>query len=410
MEKPIRCLLVVGVGLSGLDCRPDSNTIESDPILASLLVKTATPMLPSPATLHERSGTGQLRLLGADLSIREPKRAEVTELTLFFEVLTPPTASYDVFVHGETPDGQRLFVADHAPLFGRLTTHRWKKGQIWADKHRLQIPQDAPGSSMILYVGLFKNQTRWTVQGPTGTSDGRDRIKIGPISLSGPTPKDDLPEITIPRTKALIQADGRLDEEAWSKAPVLTFSDSLGRNVKTRFPTKLRLLYDDNHLYVSFENTDRDITERYKQRDDPIYNHETVELFIMPNVMAPEVGPYIELQASPTGIIFDASFDGRRQGMNKGYDAQQTVGTTRDGTLNTLDEDRGWISEWKVPFKGLRGVDTSPQPGTEWRMNAFRIEKFREGQRQQGEYTAWSPPRVGDFHNVARFGRMKFGN
>ncbi len=45
----------------------------------------------------------------------------------------------------------------------------------------------------------------------------------------------------------------------------------------------------------------------------------------------------------------------------------------------------------------------------EWRMNAYRIEKHNEGGKLKGEFTAWSPPKVGDFHNVVRFGRMKFG-
>ena len=37
----------------------------------------------------------------------------------------------------------------------------------------------------------------------------------------------------------------------------------------------------------------------------------------MPNVVAPALGPYVELQSSPGGVIFDATFDGRRRGFNK---------------------------------------------------------------------------------------------
>ncbi|MEO1337382.1 MAG: carbohydrate-binding family 9-like protein, partial [Myxococcota bacterium] len=249
----------------------------------------------------------------------------------------------------------------------------------------------------------------WTAQTLPGQQDGRDHLLAARFSVEGRTkPVDDLPVARIVRTDSPIVPDGELDEPGWKRAPVLEFADSMGRNIVIRHKTRLRLLYDDQNLYVAFEADDTDITERYKNRDDPIYEHETVELFVMPNVTAPNTGPYVELQASPTGVIFDASFDGPRRGMNKRYGAGQKVGTAVDGTLNDERPDRGWVSEWVVPFKNIRGVQKPPAAGTEWRMNAFRIEKYRRGGRQIGEFSAWSPPRVGDFHHVARFGRMRF--
>ena len=367
-----------------------------------------TPDFPSQAILHERSGSGQFRYLGMDVMPKEPKRGASVELTHYFEVLEPTKRDHDVFVHGDIPGG-RVFVADHPPVFGKQPMSSWKKGQIWADKHRVYIAEDIPSGTIWLHVGLFKGDERFVVRAPPGGSDGRNRIKAAQLKLSGKAPSDDLPEVVVPRATTKIVADGVLDEKDWSRAPVMSFTDTMGRDIQTRFETKLRLLYDDENLYVGFESVDQDITERFKRRDDPIYNHETVELFLMPGVVAPALGPYVELQASPGGVIFDASFTGRRQGMDKGWNAAQTVGTKLDGTLNTQDQDKGWVSEWIVPFKSLKGVQRAPKPGEEWRANAFRIEKFREGGKVQGEYTAWSPPKIGDFHNIARFGRMKFG-
>jgi hypothetical protein len=101
--------------------------------------------------------------------------------------------------------------------------------------------------------------------------------------------------------------------------------------------------------------------------------------------------------------------------MDKSFEAGQTVGTVLDGTLeapesNPADRDRGWVSEWVVPFAKIKWLNAPPKPGDEWRMNAYRIEKHREDGRLEGEFSGWSPPRVGDFHNIARFGRMKFGS
>ncbi len=173
--------------------------------------------------------------------------------------------------------------------------------------------------------------------------------------------------------------------------------------------TTLKLLYDDTMLYVAFQCEDSDITDRYQHRDDPIYEHEAVELFLMPGTKPPEVGPYVELQASPKGVIFDAAFSGPRTGMDVDFNAGQTIGTILDGTLNKQDRDRGWVSEWAVPWVKIRGIKHPPKPGERWRMNAFRIDRFRKGGQLRAEYTAWSPPLVGDFHELSRFGTIGFG-
>lgn len=374
-----------------------------------ILSEAPRPAHASSARLHERSGLGVVAYLGFDVRPASPAPGEIAELTHYFQVQREVLGDYDVFVHADAPGGARVIVADHAPAEGLFLTSRWRRGEIWVDKHRIQIPRDVPSSALEIFVGLFKGGTRLTVEAPPGGSDGQDRVRAGVIRLGGDgAAKDDLPEVLVPRASGRIVADGILDEADWAKATALAFADSMGRNVEVRFPTALRLLYDDTNLYVAFEAKDADITDRYAKRDDPIYEHEAVELFLMPNAIAPASGPYVELQASPSGVIFDASFTGRRQGMDVGWNAAQVVATKVDGTLNVPgDVDRGWVSEWIVPIASVRGA-SPPKPGDEWRANAFRIEKFAVGSEWHGEYTAWSPPRVGDFHNVARFGRMKF--
>ncbi len=400
--------LVVTAGL--LNCRAEGDKAREDPMVLANKVERALPSKPVDAVLVERTGQGRIHYLGTRAEPDRVQRGQSVQLTHYFRVEDPATGSAQVFVHGEVPgSGERVLVADHAPILGRLPIPMWQKGEIWADTHKVHIPERVQGDRVRILLGFYEGKTRWTVEARAGVNDGKNRIVALDIGLSGEPPKDDLPQVVIPRATGPITADGVLDEAAWASAPVLDFHDTMGRPTKTRYPTKLRLLYDDKNLYVGFDSTDVDITERYKNRDDPIYDHETVELFIMPNVVAPETGPYIELQASPGGVIFDASFNGPRQGMNKAYNAGQTIGTKLDGTLNTQDKDRGWVSEWVVPFRNMRGVKAAPKDGTEWRMNAYRIEKFRESGKTQGEFTAWSPPRVGDFHHVPRFGRMKFG-
>jgi hypothetical protein len=407
MRPPIVLIFAFSFALFHAGCKRAPDAASGD---RPILREAPRPGLPSQAILHERSGRGRVAYLGLDASPSSPERGQLVEVTQYFKVLEPMSGDYDVFLHGEVPGSGRLIVADHPPAQGRFLTSRWRKDEIWVDRDRVLIPKDLPAGTIELYAGLFKGDVRLTVEAPPGASDGEDRVKVGTLKIQGEGPKGDLPEVVVHRATSPIKADGELDESDWAKAEVMTFSDSLGREGTPRYPTKLRLLYDDQNLYVGFECTDEDITERYSKRDDPIYEHETAEIFIMPHVIAPALGPYVELQASPGGVIFDAAFTARRQGMDVSFNAGQTVATKIHGTLNKSDDkDQGWVSEWIVPWQGIRGVKEAPKPGDEWRMNAFRIEKWGPADHLNGEFTAWSPPRVGDFHNTERFGRMKFG-
>ena len=48
-----------------------------------------------------------------------------------------------------------------------------------------------------------------------------------------------------------------------------------------------------------------------------------------------------------------------------------------------------------------------PKVGTAWRVNIFRMDSA-ERTPQQG--TGWSPPMVGDFHALDKFGVLVFGD
>jgi hypothetical protein len=53
------------------------------------------------------------------------------------------------------------------------------------------------------------------------------------------------------------------------------------------------------------------------------------------------------------------------------------------------------------------GVVLPPVPGHVWRINMFRMD-VPAGKPQQA--SGWSPPMVGDFHALDRFGELVFGD
>lgn len=218
--------------------------------------------------------------------------------------------------------------------------------------------------------------------------------------------RQEVPSLKIPSWSGPApQADGILDEPGWRTAAQVELVDSMtGAAIEAQRRTRLRWAWTPTALLVAFEAQDPDVTERYRNRDDPIYRHEAVELFLMPNAVGYGPQPYVELQASPGGIRFDASFTGPRSGMRQSFDAQGRVGTTVQGTLRgRKDLDRGWVSEWVVPWSSLGTAP--PVPSEPWRANAFRIDRSRG---LPDGHQAWSPPRVGDFHRTERFGWLRF--
>ena len=121
---------------------------------------------------------------------------------------------------------------------------------------------------------------------------------------------------------------------------------------------------------------------------------------------------YVELQANPKGVTFDSYLPGYRQNQND-WTSNMKVAVKVDGTLdNRTDTDKGWVVEMQIPLEAAKGKEKEmknvpPTVGTAWRVNFFRMDQ-PAGKPQQG--TAWSPPLVGDFHALDKFGTLVFGD
>ena len=68
--------------------------------------------------------------------------------------------------------------------------------------------------------------------------------------------------------------------------------------------------------------------------------------------------------------------------------------------------DEGYTAELRIPLSAIDRPPQRPIVGSVWRINLFRIDIHDDG---SGHYTAWTPPIVGDFHALDRFGFLVFG-
>ena len=79
-------------------------------------------------------------------------------------------------------------------------------------------------------------------------------------------------EYTVPRTSGTITLDGRLDEESWHNAPFTEDFVVHAEGEEPELPTKARMLWDDENLYVAFTVTDDEIWSTYN------YNHKKLKI------------------------------------------------------------------------------------------------------------------------------------
>lgn len=202
--------------------------------------------------------------------------------------------------------------------------------------------------------------------------------------------------------------DGLLDEPVWADAerhPLVNSIDGEPLGIQAR-SSEVRLAWDDDALYVGAQLRDRDVWSEFQRRDDPLWEQEVFEVFV-----ARDAGePYLELQVSPAGVMFDARFAAYRDG-DPAWDGTWRRAVRVDGTLNDEgDVDRGWSVEVAIPWAELCAQTDVPcpvAPGDRLRLNAFRFERI---DRKRAEGTALSPTLTTDFHAWANAAVVELGS
>lgn len=170
------------------------------------------------------------------------------------------------------------------------------------------------------------------------------------------------PVVSAAPASGKISIDGRLTEQAWSRA--LPFSEFRQRDPnegeKVTERTQLRILYDQRALYVGAELFDSEpskIVARLSRRDtfpdsdtftlylDPYHDHLTGAMF----------------QVSAAGVQFDAVISNDTRQDNS-WDSVWESAVSRDET--------GWFVEMRIPFSQLRFGRAEHYT---WGINALRF-------------------------------------
>lgn len=202
-----------------------------------------------------------------------------------------------------------------------------------------------------------------------------------------------------------ISVDGKLDELSWKKAEAaeLRFWNDMPAKLKTT----VKLLWDNDYLYIAFVCEDTDIWTTMTKHDEPLYNENVVEVFI--NATGDQKS-YIELEVNPQNAVFDARFDdknklGTKEAVEWKCEGLLTAVQIRGTLDDRKDKDENWIVEMAIPLSQIDPkISVPPKDGDRWKINLYRIE------REPDQFYAWLPtntPRP-NFHVLDKFGDLVF--
>lgn len=352
----------------------------------------------------------QVKLIGYDIDRTTVKPGESFTVTWYIEALKTPLDDNMIFVHlqGRPADRAAWQNLDHHPVEGLWPLRNLKQGQIVQDVQVVTVKPDFSGGEAKLYWGLWRGDHRLTIKNDV-PKDKEGRV-IGPTiqidaAEAKPRPQPLAIASKLPAGQT-ITVDGKLDDAAWANlqwTPWWTPPDgSNGPAPRTR----ARFTWDDTTLYVGVEAEDTDVWTTFVDRDSNTWEQEVIEMFIDADG---DQKDYLELQVTPANVVFDARFPTHRSDLAAARAWNMTGMRTAafvEGTLNQReDQDTGYSIEMAIPFAEVPGAKPTATHGDLWRVNLFRWD-FPKAGRQVA--AAFSPPVVGDFHALDRFGRLRF--
>jgi hypothetical protein len=239
----------------------------------------------------------------------------------------------------------------------------------------------APASASLLALGLLA---------PPAALVAQTRSGLTPIDVEA-APR---PEARATRTSGPIVVDGVLDEAAWAAAPVITgfIQARPDRGYPESERTEVRILYDDENLYVGVELWDREPEKLIIPSLEQDFESGNSDIFgIALDTFLDRRNAFM-LLVNPKGAVKEAQdFDDSRQ-ENAAWEGIFEVRTTI--------HDRGWTVEWAIPFTTLR-FDPRRNP-QDWGMNLMRRI------RRKNEEAYWAPLDQWDrIHRMSKAGTLR---
>ncbi len=178
--------------------------------------------------------------------------------------------------------------------------------------------------------------------------------------------------------------DGTLNDPIWDKCPpwpmgACTSEDPL------RHKTWAKVLFDGTHMFIGVHCDEPDtdgMALRATKHDAPVWNDDSVEVFLKPNPQQ----PYCQFVVNPRGAFYDAR--NKDPKWDSGAEARASI-----------DRGKSWTVVLKIP---LRSLGAFVGDGQMWTVNIYRTRHAR-GSSPTLMY-AWAVMTEADYHASSEFG------
>ncbi len=205
-------------------------------------------------------------------------------------------------------------------------------------------------------------------------------VLSGTTTLVSASSTNDVPETKPIYTAQAPLIDGKLTDSVWKKATELELLHYTKRTPLEE-PTKVKLLYDRENLYVGFickeSQMEKTISE-ISTLNGHVFTEDCVEIMLAPNQSA-SGNRYYHFAANMLGTRYTNNFG---------------IVSDLPWKVKTSRQKDGWCAEIVIPLKTVLDPETNAAC---WRVNFYRE------QQPKGEYSSWAPTE-GSFHTPALFG------
>jgi hypothetical protein len=180
------------------------------------------------------------------------------------------------------------------------------------------------------------------------------------------------------RTSGPMIIDGDISGNEWKNAPWSEAFNDIEGSLKPAplQDTRMKVLWDDDYLYIAAEIKETDIQARLRQRDTIIFYDNDFEVFIDPD---DDTHGYYEFEMNALNTVWDLLLTAPYRDYGNVLNAWDIKGLKSAvkiyGTINDPhDKDDKWTVELAFPMKVLKECGNTPEPGRQWRINFSRVE------------------------------------
>jgi dipeptidyl aminopeptidase/acylaminoacyl peptidase len=229
------------------------------------------------------------------------------------------------------------------------------------------------------------------------------------------------------RAAAPIVMDGKLDDESWQAVPWTDdFVDIEGDlRIQPRFRTRVKMLWDDDYLYIAAELDEPHVQATFTKRDSYVFHEDNdFEVFINPDGNNHN---YAELEMNALNTVWDLRLKKPYRDLGKGKPEDdwdipglKTAVHVNGSINNPRDIDKGWSIEIAIPWQitdALNGKPARPpRDGEQWRINFSRVQwrfdivdgKYVRRKERKEDNWVWSPQWAVDMHRPEQWGYVQF--